>query len=86
MKAGLHSACYKDGRYAVNSAGLPVDGPFSSPPRFDTIFVMHYTLSREDFATRVARGRVDPSNRTMGIFDEIEKDATDMCTQLADKV
>ena len=39
---GAHHFAYQQGYTAVNTRREPVDGPFSSPPAFDILYILHY--------------------------------------------
>ena len=41
---GTHEMVYNEGYTAVNTRKKPVEGPFSSPPAWDTMYMYHYVL------------------------------------------
>lgn len=61
---------------SVNTAFKEVSGPFSAPPVHDVLWVAHYiTKSKEEWATKNAKGRADIFGQKMPftIFDDYEK-------------
>ena len=39
---GTHEFAYHEGYTAINTRKEPIDGPFSSPPAYDKLWLYHY--------------------------------------------
>lgn len=68
-----HHATVKANEMAVNTNGQQVRGPFNIPPLHDKLWIAHYlTKSKEEWATKNAKGRADIFGQKMpyDLFDQ----------------
>lgn len=80
-----HHFIYVKDKYAVNEAFEPVFGALAPHISMQQVLIQHYVIkSWEDFRDKQLRGSGMGNHRPAHFWDEIEQEATEDCTDLAD--
>ena len=81
MEKGNRGDLLQDGKHAVNSAMVPVDGPTSDEVVVDKVVLNHYvTKSLEHYVAKMKRGSGMGNKKTIEFFDDVQLQSTAECT------